>query len=88
MAVVPMIPGSDRQCNDGSKDEDQVHDDENGLQLSHKLGHYRYQDSVADKACEEDAIYSSIGRSPLSVTSNDDDGEEHESKAICEAWSE
>ncbi len=31
MAVVPMIPGSDRQCNDGSKNEDEIHDDENGL---------------------------------------------------------
>ena len=73
MAVV-MILCPDWESNDGCEDQDEVHDHEDCLQLAHDLRHYRGEDPMAKNASEESAVNVSVGRRPVSITGDNNDG--------------
>lgn len=68
-------------------DENEVHENKDGLELSHDLGHNGGEDGVAEDAGEEGSVDSPVGRCPVPVASDDDDGEEHQGKSVCSSMS-
>ena len=78
MAVVAAVLGADRKGNDGGYDEDEVHHHENGLELSHDLAHNRSKDPVANDGGKEDGVDVSVGRSPISITCDDNNRKKHQ----------
>ena len=74
--------GTNGKSNDGGGDENEIHDDKDGLELSHNLGHDGGQDGMAEDASEEGPVDCSVGGCPIAVAGDDDDGKEHQRKSI------
>ncbi len=71
--AVPRTPGSDRQGDDGRKDQNEIHHHEYRLQLAHPLGHGRCNRAVRDDSCQEHAVDLAVRRGPISISSDHDD---------------
>lgn len=65
---------SDGKGDDGGDDENDVHCNEDGLQLSHDLGESGGQDTVEQDTAEEDGVDYSVTGGPVSITCNDNTG--------------
>lgn len=68
---------ANRQGNDSGKDEDEVHDDEHGLQFAHDSGERTSHQAMAGNCADENSVDFAIRWCPITITGNDDDGEEH-----------
>ncbi len=82
MTVVAAVLGANRKRDDGGGNENEVHYHEDRLELPHDFRHDRRQNTMAENTAEESGIYDPIGRGPITIASNDDDGEEHERETI------
>lgn len=65
------------KSNDSGSYENEIHDDEDGLELSHNFRHDRREDCVAEDTGKKGSIDSAIGWCPIPIAGDDDDGEEH-----------
>ncbi len=81
VAVIAMFLAN-RQGDDSRKDEDEVHDHEDGLQLAHDLGQSGSHECMRGDCAKEDSVDDSICGCPIAVASDDDNGEEHQGEPI------
>ncbi len=75
------MPCADRKCNDCASDQNEVHDHEYGLKSSHDPGSDCSKEAMQEDAADEDCIDFSVGRLPVAVPGEHNDG----SKLECES---
>lgn len=82
MTIITPVFGADGQSYDGRRNEDEIHDYEDGLKFAHDLRHDGCQHAMAADASEENRIEVSVGGCPVAIASYDDNGEEHQREAV------
>ena len=80
--TVALMRGTNRKCDDSGGYEDEVHGDEDGLELSHDFGHDGGENGVAKDTGDKGSVDCSARWCPVSVSGDHDDGQKHQGEAI------
>ena len=75
--TIALVGGTNGKSDYSGGDEDEVHDDKYGLELSHDFGHDGGEDCVAEDAGKEGTIDCAVGWGPVAVAGDDDYGKKH-----------
>ncbi len=80
--AVTLGSATNRQSDDGGEDKDEVHDDEDGLQFAHNASQGRGDEGVARDSRQKHDVDDTVGGTPVAVSGDDDNGQEHQGEAV------
>ena len=82
VATAVTFVHADRKGDDRSQYQDKIHGHENSLESTHNPGQRRRENCMAANARNESSVYDTVGRMPIAVSGDDDDGKKHDGETI------